>query len=96
MTDRKEYNKQYYLKNREKLLKMNLDNYSENKDYYKGYRAKYYQEHKDIFILCNIKFRQENPDNVALYTNRSNIKKVERRNEGYEREYMAYNDVKII
>lgn len=41
--DRKEYNRQYYIKNHDKLLNKSKNNYHNNEEYYKTYRKNKYK-----------------------------------------------------
>ena len=42
----KEYNKEYYLKNKEKIIERSKKYYQKNKEYFKEYRKEYYQRPK--------------------------------------------------
>lgn len=57
ITDFKEYHKQYYLKNKEKMIermkKFNEDNKERLKEYQKEYHKKYYETRKDILSKRN-------------------------------------------
>ena len=41
MKDRTEYYREYYKKNKDKLVEKKRENYKNNKDYYKKYRMEY-------------------------------------------------------
>lgn len=64
MTDRKEYNRKYYFKNRDKLLcyKKEYIQRPEVKEKRKTYKDKYYTENKEYLIKlnqeCNEKYRE--------------------------------------
>ena len=50
---RKEYNKQYYQQNKEKIIKRSIENqkiyYKDHPEYYNAYSKKYYENNKEYF-----------------------------------------------
>jgi len=64
---RKEYNRKYYLENKEKIIKRSVENqtryYKENPAYYNAYSKRYYEAHKDYFKI----WHQENAEYMKQY-----------------------------
>jgi 5-methylcytosine-specific restriction endonuclease McrA len=96
--DRKEYQKEYYIKNREKLLKQMRD-----------YRKKYYQNNKGKELEQNKKWLDEHPEYLKKYTKEHYIKNKDKITEQhkkwqnnnpeylkkYHKEYSIKNKIKI-
>jgi len=53
--DVKEKRKQYYLENREKILKKNKEYYYNNKEARQKYNNKYWEEHKEKYLEARSK-----------------------------------------
>ncbi len=53
----KEYNRKYYLKNQERLLKAHNENYWDNLDRYKKYKKKYYLKNRKRILFQQKKYR---------------------------------------
>ena len=68
---KKEYDKQYYQKNKEKLLEKAKEQQKiyrqENKDKIKENNEKYRQENKEKIKENNEKYRQENKEKIKIY-----------------------------
>ena len=56
------YLKEYYLKNKDKIIKRVKKWTSRNKEKIKSYRRKYYKENKERIDERNKKYRQKNKD----------------------------------
>ena len=63
----KDYQKQYYLENKEKLLAANKKWKEENKERHKENRDEYYRKNKDTMNEAFKKDRKENPVKYSIY-----------------------------
>ena len=72
--NKKEYNHQWYLKNRERVLKETKEkfkNHPEIRERKRQYGKKHYLEHKDQYYLQNKKWRLNNPEKYKEIQRRS-------------------------
>lgn len=91
--DRKEYLKQYYLKNRDKALELRKEYYQEHKEYCIEYareyrkanreillikRSFYYRANKDSCLKSSKRHRLENKGKYKLYSRAYKLRKVNR------------------
>lgn len=60
MFDKKEYQRVYYLKNKEKIKARNKKWNSENKERVKENRERYYEKNREVLIKKSAKWNQEN------------------------------------
>lgn len=58
--EKKEYNKKYYLENKDKIRKQNKDYREKNKEYYKKYQHQYYLKNRNKFKEHARKYYQQN------------------------------------
>ena len=73
---RKQYNKQYRQKNREKILEYNKQYYQENREYYSEYNKQYSQENREKRAEY---YKQYHQDNREYYLERSAKRRALRR-----------------
>lgn len=58
--ERKEYSRNYYLKNKIKILAKGSQYHKENKNYKKEYYEKYYEKNKEEIDIRNKKYKEDN------------------------------------
>ena len=58
--EKKEYNKKYYLENKDKIRKQNKEYKEKNKEYYKKYQHQYYLKNLNKFKERNTKYYKQN------------------------------------
>ena len=63
---RKEYNRQYYLKNKEKLDKQNRKYYQENKDTQSVYQKQYREQNKEKISEYKKQYKKDNPKKTKI------------------------------
>jgi len=72
---RREYDKQYYLKNKKKILESNRKWKEDNKDWVSDYNHTYGQQHKEEKNIREKKRRNEDP----IYRMKLNLRRINRR-----------------
>ena len=71
MTDRSEYNRLYYQRNRERLInkskQRHKENYEQNKEYFKEHNRAYREKHPQYFKEYMIKYVKANKEKLKQY-----------------------------
>src|ERR1035437_8439771 len=61
---RKESNRKYYVKNKERINQRSLANYANKKVYYKSNFRKYYSKNRDAMIISTNQSREKNRERI--------------------------------
>ena len=93
--DFKEYHKEYYQKNKDKLLKQNSQWKKENKDKTRGYCKKYYYKNKEKAKISHQKYYLKNREKLLNYVKNWRIENRDKFRE-YQRKYQKEHYRKII
>ena len=102
MFNRKEYNKKYYQKNREKILKQAKQYQEDNSEKISITRNKHYKNNRDNILEQMKQYRQDNKENISKQNkyyrenNIGKIKKYRENNSEYFKKYYQDNQEKIL
>ena len=66
--ERKEYNRQWYLKNKERLAEKSKKNYEKNKDKRLKYAQEYRENNKEKITEYRKEYKQKNKEKIAKYS----------------------------
>lgn len=93
--EKKEYNKKYYLENKDKIRKQNKDYKEKNKEYYKKYQHQYYLKNLNKFKERNTKYYKQNKVKISNNYKEYYLKNRNKFKE-HARKYYQQNRVKIL
>jgi len=101
----KEYNKEYYIKNKEKILKYDKEYRTKNRNKILKYKKQYREENKDLICQRGKQYREENKDKIREGRKRyykknkeymlNKNKKWHIENKEYRKQYRKENRTKI-
>ena len=93
--EKKEYNKKYYLENKDKIRKQNKEYKEKNKEYYKKYQHQYYLKNLNKFKERNTKYYKQNKVKISNQYKEYYLKNRNKFKEN-ARKYYQQNRVKIL
>lgn len=88
--NKKEYNEQYYIKNKEKVLEQGKQYRIKNKEKRKKQKKQYYLSNRELILEKEIKYRKNNPEKIKEISKRyreNNIEYINQWREKFGNEY---------